>query len=380
MSEVFNLKKLYTAYFDCRKGKRETINSLVFEWNTERSLFSLLKDLKKREYKPGKSMCFVVKEPTPREIFAATFRDRVVHHLLVREIEDIGERMFIPFAFSCRKGKGTHQAVRKLKEGIRKASRNYRKEIYYAQLDIEGFFMSINHDILYSVLKKAVNKRNKSSKWKEEVLYLARIIISHKPTDNYNIKGDPSLLSLIPPRKSLFKSKKNKGLPIGNYSSQFFANLYLNRLDHFVKRTLKIKHYFRYVDDIILLELEKEKLKKYRDKIAAFLKKELDVSLSGKKTKIQSTSKGIDFLGYFIKQDYILIRRRVVRNLKIKMLDLRRNNSFKILTIISSYFGHFCHGNSFNLRKNTWEKLEKWNLENNYMPITAKTAKAFLKF
>ena len=149
MSEIFNLQKLYLAYFDCRNGKRKTVNALNFEWDLERNLFLLLNELKTKKYKPGRSICFAVKEPTPREIFAATFRDRIVHHLLVREINDMGERTFIFNAFSCRKGKGTHKAVKLLKQSIRRLSKNYSKEIYYAQMDISGFFMSIDHDILY---------------------------------------------------------------------------------------------------------------------------------------------------------------------------------------------------------------------------------------
>ncbi|MDD2913172.1 MAG: reverse transcriptase domain-containing protein [Candidatus Paceibacterota bacterium] len=356
MSEVFNLEKLYAAYLDCRKGKRKTVNSLAFEWNLERNLFSLLKDLKGEKYKPGRSICFVVKEPTPREIFAATFKDRIVHHLLVREIEYIGEKKFIFSVFSCRKGKGTHMAVRKLKEGIRKESENYRKKIYYAQLDIEGFFMSINHDILYSLLKDMIIKRkDRSFKWKNDILWLAKTVISHKPTENYTIKGNPSLLSLIPERKSLFRTRKNKGLPIGNYSSQFFANLYLNKIDHFTKRKLGIRHYFRYVDDIVILEKEEGKIENFVEIIEKYLRENLDVKISWKKTKIRPASRGIDFLGYFIKPEYVLIRKRVVKNLKLKIWNKKKGVE-NIFSLINSYFAHFLHGNSFNLRKNIYDK------------------------
>ncbi|MFA5722569.1 MAG: reverse transcriptase domain-containing protein, partial [Candidatus Paceibacterota bacterium] len=225
MSEIFNYKKIYFAYLECRKKKRKTINALKFEWDLEKNLIGLLKELKDRKYKPERSICFAVKEPTPREIFAGSFKDRIVHHLLIREIEAIGEKIFIYHSFACRKGKGTHKAVKKLGKGIRRASKNYRKDIYYSQLDIAGFFMSINQDILYAIFKKLVLKQNKSIEWKEELLWLGKIIIYNKPTSNYIMKGDISIFSLIPKRKSLFYAKRNKGLPIGNYSSQFFANL-----------------------------------------------------------------------------------------------------------------------------------------------------------
>ncbi len=362
MNEIFNLEKLYLAYLDCRKRKRKTINALKFEWDLERNLFLLLDELKSKKYKPGRSICFVVKEPTPREIFASNFKDRIVHHLLVREIGEMGERVFIFNTFSCRKGKGTHKAIKKLREGIGKASKNHTKEVYYAQLDIAGFFMSIDHNILCSLLEKLIRKEKKSFQWKSDILWLAKTIIFHKPINNYLIKGAPSLFSLIPPRKSLFRSGKFKGLPIGNYSSQFFANLYLNELDQFVKRILKCKYYFRYVDDIVLLENDKENLKYYRDKIDIFLQKELDLRLNKKKTKIQSIRKGLDFLGYFIKLDYVLVRKRVVGNLMFKLWKLKESPGFfeisllGILATVNSYFGHFCYANSFNLRKSVYEK------------------------
>jgi len=362
MSEVFNLEKLYLAYLDCRRGKRKTVNALNFEWDLERNLFLLLKELKAGKYKPGRSICFAVKEPTPREIFAATFRDRIVHHLLVREINQMGERAFIFNAFSCRKGKGTHKAVELLRKAIRKLSRNYSKKIYYAQLDISGFFMSIDHSILYQLVEKLICEKKKSVQWKEDVLWLAKIIIFYKPTENYIIRGNVSLFSLIPPRKSLFYSGEGRGLPIGNHSSQFAANLYLNELDQFVKRQLKCKYYFRYVDDLILLEENKERLKIFRDRINNFLIEKLKIELNDKKTKIQSIDKGIDFLGYFIKPDYVLVRKRVVARLMSNLIGLNEKPYLSIgslniaVSMVNSYFGHFRHANGFNLRKSVCDK------------------------
>jgi hypothetical protein len=359
MSEIFNYEKIYSAYLECRKRKRKTINALKFEWDLEKNINRLLKELKDRKYRPGRSICFAVKEPTPREIFAGNFRDRVVHHLLIREIEKIGENIFIYNSFACRKGKGTHQAVNKLREGIRKASKNYKKDTYYSQLDIAGFFMSINKYLLYSVFKKLAQKKNKSSRWKKELLWLAKKVIFNNPTSNYILKGDVSLFSCIPKRKSLFGTEESKGLPIGNYSSQFFANLYLNKLDQFIKRILKCKYYFRYVDDLVLIENDIEKLKKQRNRIDNFLIEKLRLKLNSKKTKIQSVEKGINFLGYFIKKDYILVRKRVVNNfrLKLKKIIESRNLNKEAISIINSYFGHFRHADSFNLRKSIYRKI-----------------------
>jgi hypothetical protein len=358
---------MYQAYLDCRETKRKTINALKFEYNLERNLFLLQKELETKKYKPGRSICFVVKDPSPREIFAASFRDRVVHHILVKEVEAMGEKSFIFDAFSCRKNKGTHAAVKRIKTFIKKVTENNKKEGFCLQLDISGFFMAIDRNILYSLFEKLVLEQNKSFKWNEDMLWLAKIIIFHNPTKNYIIKGNPSSFNLIPPRKSLFNSPAGKGLPIGNYSSQFFANLYLNESDQFIKRELKCKYYIRYVDDLILLDKNKKRLKDSGDKIDIFLKNSLDLELNSNKTELQSINKGIDFLGYFIKPKYMLVRRRVVKRLKNRLLkhciiyasndncgniDIKRLDL--ILAMINSYYGHFGHAFTFNLRKDIY--------------------------
>jgi RNA-directed DNA polymerase len=360
---IFSFEKLYLAYLDCRKRKRKTINALKFEWDLEKNLFLLLKELRSKKYKPGRSICFVVEKPVPREIFAADFRDRIVHHLLVREIESRSEKDFIFDSFSCRKGKGTHKAVTRLKRGIKKLSQNYSKEIYYAQLDISGFFMSINCPILYQVFRRMVLKEKRSVSWKKEVLWLAKTIIFYQPTKNYSIKGNPSLFSLIPSRKSLFNSSKETGLPIGNYSSQFFANLYLNELDQFVKRKLNCRHYFRYVDDLVLLSETMSELVYFKKNISYFLKNYLNLNLNNKKTKFKLVEEGINFLGYYVKPGYVLVRKRVVSNFIYRLKKINRGEycSSNRLAIISSYLGHFRHADSFNLRKKIFEKFN--NLE-----------------
>ena len=376
MGEIFTFKKLYRAYLDCRKTKRKTINALKFEYNLERNLFLLQKELEMKKYKPGRSICFVVTEPSPREIFAASFRDRVIHHLLVREVEAMGEKSFIFDSFACRKNKGTHSAVKKLKIFVRRAGENYKKGGFFLQLDISGFFMAINHDILYSLFEKLVLKQEKSCQWKVDILWLAKIVIFHKPTEDYVIKGNPSLFKLIPPRKSLFCSPEGKGLPIGNYSSQFFANIYLNELDQFIKRELKCKYYLRYVDDFILFGENKEKLEYFEDKINEFLKRKLYLELNLKKTKLQLINKGIDFLGYFVKPAYVLVRQRVVKNLKKKLMLCAESNNIdreglkNILAKINSYYGHFRYAFSFNLRKSIYEKALGGGLKEYFCRLT----------
>jgi hypothetical protein len=196
---------------------------------------------------------------------------------------------------------------------------------------------------------------------------LAKTIIFHKPTGNYIIKGDPLLFNLIPPRKSLFDSPDKKGLPIGNHSSQFLANLYLNELDQFIKRELKCENYVRYVDDFILLEKNKEKLKELENKIGLFLKNNLGLELKLNKTELKSINEGIEFLGYFINLDHVLVKNMVVSRFKNKLYNLKNGDIKKTQATINSYFGHFNHAFSFNLRKDIYEN-HLGELKNKFLP------------
>lgn len=360
MNTIFTFEKIYKAYIDCRKTKRKTINALKFEYNLERNIFQLKKELETRVYEPGRSICFVVKNPSPREIFAASFKDRVVHHILIKEIEKIGEKLFIFDTFSCRKNKGTHLAVGRLKSFIKKATENYKKEAFYLQLDISGFFMAIDHNILYKIFEEMIAKQKKPKQWKDELLWLAKIIIFHKPTENFIIKSQPCLFNLIPQRKSLFYAPIDRGLPIGNYSSQFFANLYLNKLDQFVKQNIGCQYYVRYVDDFILLGKDKKAFGGLENKINQFLQAKLSLKLNLAKTKFLQVSKGIEFLGYFLKPSYVLVKNSVIGRFKNKLYNLRNKmpknlDEGFVLSMWNSYYGHFNHACSFNLRKHIYE-------------------------
>ena len=366
---IFSWQNIYQAYLNCRKSKRKTMNALQFEWALERNIFSLQKELRERIYCPRRSIGFVVTKPKPREIFAADFRDRVVHHLFINQLEKIGERIFIFNSFACRREKGTHLTIKKLRKLIASATKNYQQKAFYAQLDISGFFTSINQRILYQILEKEILKQSRSHQWRKEMLWLSKVIIFSQPTKNYLWKGNLCLLKLIPPRKSLFQAEPNCGLPIGNYSSQFFANFYLNQLDQYVKRVLKVKYYVRYVDDFILLCPDKERLKSWTEQIDQFLKKDLSLELNPTKTKIRNLNRGIDFLGYFIKPTFLTIRQSVVKRLKEKLFcfdrELKVNDSNsqktkkerldKMLATINSYYGHFKHANSYHLRRSLYE-------------------------
>jgi predicted CopG family antitoxin len=362
-AQIFSFENLLKCYYECRKRKRYTINAIKFEVNFEAELLKLQKELKEHTYKPGRSICFVVTKPKPREIFAADFRDRIVHHILVGYLERIWEPKFIDQSYSCRKEKGAHRTLRDLKRYIKKASRNNRQPVYCLQADIRSFFVSLKKDILFELIKKQVKN--------PEILWLAKTIIFHNPTSDYYLKGDPHLFALIPDYKSLFKVPPNQGLPIGNLTSQFFANVYLNELDQFAKHTLKAKFYLRYVDDLVLLSQDKEQLKIWRNEINEFLRNRLKLTLHPQKQILQDINKGINFVGFIVKPNYVLMRRRAVANLKDKLWKFNQNlkeftesEKKQILSAANSYYGQFKHAQTFNLRQKLWQnnfgKLQKF--------------------
>ena len=330
---MFTIENLWKAYRDCLSKKRGTISALKFEMDCERNLFTLLDELQNRTYKISQHICFVITDPTPREIFAADFRDRIVHHLLCNEIAPLFERDFVETSFANRKGKGTHRAVQCLKFELRKGG-------YFLKLDIQAFFRSIDKEILYGILQNKINR--------DDVLWLCKTIIFHDPTKNYIFHGKYPK-NTIPASKSLFYAN-GKGLPIGNLTSQFFGNVYMNELDQYI-RSLCFRH-VRYVDDFVLFSENKEKLVSIIPKIDTFLKDRLHLSIHPKKIILHSVEKGVDFLGYFVKPDYTLVRRSVVSRLKKRLWNVEYDPS-----VLNSYFGHFLHANSYGLRKSICEKL-----------------------
>lgn len=375
---MFNLTNLITAYLSCRKRKRTTINALKFEADCETHLIKLQTRLKNKTYNPGRSICFIVTYPKIREVFAADFADRVIHHLLVNRIESFFEKRFIYDSYACRKNKGIHLAERRIKKALNKITNNQTTPACYLQIDIKSFFAQINKKILLQILEEKIYQMPEFKKDRQKILWLAKTIIFHDPAKNYRLKSRKELFNQLPPDKTLFKTPSHKGLPIGNLTSQFFANVYLNELDQFIKRKLKVKHYFRYADDMVLLSRNKNQLKKWRIEINNFLKHNLDLELNAKKDKLNSVYRGIDFVGYVIKPDYTLARNRVVKNLKTKLhffnqgLLLTSNNQKQIalpltqppakkeietmLATVNSYYGHFAHANTYKLRKNIYQK------------------------
>jgi len=353
METIFTLQKIYKAYRDCIKGKKNTTNALSFEVYREKNLPALLTELQNRTYKISRYIYFIVTEPSTREIFAADFRDRVVHHLLYNEIRPIFEATFIEHSYANRVGKGTHAAVRQLCQDMRYTNRF--GDGWCLKLDVRSFFRSIDKNILYSLIKDRIDAVMREEKvWYDEILWLCRRVIFHDPTSNYIYKGRLCLKSLIPKSKSLFFSR-GTGVPIGNLTSQFFANIYLNELDQFITKWLGCTRYVRYVDDFVMMDEDKDKLNLYIRQIDNFLIVTLNLHIHPRKIYLQPALHGIDFLGYFIKPTHTLVRQSVVRRFKDKLYHRRNQNdglfSVDDIPMIKSYLGHFGHANTYNLRE-----------------------------
>lgn len=349
---IFTIENLYFAYKECIKNKKRTINALKFEIQREPFLFQLLRDLQTRNYTIERHIYFVVTHPAPREIFAGDFRDRIVQHLLCKEIQALIEKDFSEHSFANRVGKGTHKAVKECKFYIRRGGIN-RSHLYYLKMDIKSFFRSMDKAVLLRILTgKIMSIDTRSALWKEEVLWLIEKIISNDPSANYLFKGNRKDRYLIPKHKSLFFGDKHKGLPIGNLTSQFFANVYLDALDHFVEDTLGITRYIRYVDDFVVFHESIEYLRNVEKEIESFLRTQLNLSVCKDKTILKNITNGIDFLGYFIKPTHTLVRRKIVRRFKGKLKKSLGDDGLgspRAVYMINSYLGHFKHAHSFRL-------------------------------
>jgi hypothetical protein len=261
--------------------------------------------LQSDSYIPLPLSCFAVKDPKIREIFAPDYKDRVIHHLIVDRIEEFIDKKFIFDCYSNRKNKGTHEAIKKLRKFLCGENR------YCLKSDIKSFFPSIDKNILWNLFSAHIGAiKEMREDEKTSILNVSRKIIFQNPISPLpRFTGNKKLLLSVPGEKSLFCAPKDKGLPIGSLTSQFFANIYLNELDRFIKHGLRIKQYIRYVDDFIILGKNKETLSKYRQDIQKFLEDKLKLSLHQKKTFVREKSKGIDFLGYIVKDKYVLVRK-----------------------------------------------------------------------
>ena len=324
-------------------------------------------------FEPNEQLGLIVSHPKTREIHAPDFADRVVHHLLVERLEKLYEPVFIHDSYANRKGRGGHAAVDRLQQFMR--SRNGQG--CYLQLDIHNYFNSINRPILYQMLCHRLHQCEQRAGL-PAAHALALRSLCHKLLANKvsTTMRDPAAAARVPPHKRLANAAPGCGLPVGNLTSQFFANVYLNALDQFVKHTLKCRHYVRYVDDFVLLADDAAQLRVWQTKINEFLAATLGLKCKDA-VLLQPLCQGIDFLGYRVFAGHRRVRPRVVAHCRAKLQDwaarhvpLRRSGFIptqslscrdesrstendaltQLQAMLGSYWGHFAHANSVRLR------------------------------
>jgi retron-type reverse transcriptase len=368
-----DLAELFAAYYQCRKNKRNTANALAFEVNLEENLIDLWRELNSGTYQPRRSIAFIIDQPVKREIFAADFRDRVVHHWLIGKLNPLFEKQFIYDSYACRVGKGTHFGINRADRFIRRCSANYTRDCFVLKLDIQGFFMHIDRKRLFNRLQLFIREKYQEQDW-PKVLEVTKKMVFNDPVRNCYQKSSPKKWVGLPASKSLFHAAPDCGLPIGNLSSQVFANFYMDMFDHFVKHDLGIKYYGRYVDDFIIVHQSKDYLKRLIPILRTFLTEELGLSLHPKKIYLQHYAKGLTFLGVVIKPNRIYIGARTKgnfyeaiqrQNVVIQDHKPGKAEQAQFLSSINSYLGILQHYHTYNLRKKMlWRYLSGywWNL------------------
>ena len=357
---LFDFARLHAAWLDCRRGKSQC-SRWQFEIGLERELLALRDELAARTWRPSPSVCFVTEQPKRREIFAAAFRDRVVHHLVVRHLEPYWERRFIHDNYACRRGKGTLAAVNRIQTFMRQVSANGSRRAFVLHLDIRSFFVRIHKETLFAILDDGLCRQN--APWQETMRWLLERIVFRDPASDAIRIGRG--FNAVPEHKSLFHTHNVCGLPIGNYTSQFFANVYLDRLDQFVKQTLKTRHYLRYVDDLILMHESREQLELWETAIDDFLRRELELELNHNRRQLVPVHNGLDALGYVVHLHHRLLRRRTVRRFRQHLAKVRwqqvrerthgcewlppRDGGAALMAQAMSYRGLLSHAQSRNL-------------------------------
>lgn len=312
---ITSFENLVAAYHECRRGKRYTDAALKFSFSVEQKLFELQGALLNKGWSPGASREFMVRDPKPRLIQAPPFADRVVHHALVRVIDPIFERRFIKDSYACRKGKGVHASIDRLQAFLRQRQPR-EAAVWVLQADISKYFASINHDRLMAIIGRAVGDK--------DALWLCRQIIGGYGYD------------------------QGVGIPVGALTSQLFANIYLDQLDHWIKDQVGVEHYVRYMDDFLILGESKDELWTFYEALADFLATRLSLRLN-RKTNVFPASRGIDFCGYRVWNTHVLPRKRNVKKARRKFHFLASQYHRGLITFeeirpyVTSFTGYMRH-------------------------------------
>ena len=315
--DVISIKNLFSAWKEFCRGKRSSKEVSEFELRLEENLFNFHEALVRGSFKLNPYKIAIIQDPKPRTIHIASVRDRVLYQAVHRKLYPLFDRSFIHDVYSSRDFKGTHAGVRRLREFSRKVSSNFTRPAYVLKCDIRKFFDSVDHGILLDHISKRIKDR--------KLLEFIHLIVDS------------------------FHHTPNKGLPLGNVTSQLFANVYMNKFDQFIKHKLKAKYYIRYCDDFVILNESIDTLKSLIPIIADFLKKAMKLDLHPNKVEIRKIHQGTDFLGYVSLPHYTLLRNKTRKRMLKKLENARRYyysgniSKEKLANIVSSYRGMLNH-------------------------------------
>ncbi len=335
----FLISELWQAYIDARKGKRKTVDEHRFELNDLENIFLLRDSILRRHYQPSRGVTFIVHDPVIREIVAAPFRDRLVHHFLYNICAEWWDRRFITDSYSCRVGKGVLFGQKRLAKHIRQATLNYSRPAFAASLDLRSYFLSLSHDKLYARAIWGLDRQfkldtpldklppnylvrenircdpNHRAKLYQTCKFLWHQIIYDDPMRDITVRGKPHEWAALPAHKSLFNRQPGHGIVIGNLTSQLLSNIFLDQFDRFVTMDLGYKHYGRYVDDFYIIVPMEQKERLLRDiaAIEAYLRDNLDLTLHPDKRRYQNVNIGVPFVGAVVYPGFIVPSQRAKR-------------------------------------------------------------------
>lgn len=354
---------LFVAFLCAKRHKTSKPYVHHFERNLNENITELCDALWTRTYKPEPSTCFVIQRPTKREVFAAQFRDRVVHHLYYNYTHQLFERTFIQDTYSCIPGRGTHYGIERMTQHIRQESNNWTRQCYALNLDIRGYFMHINRKTLLSLALASLSKmydhritKGDTMTWGDMIDYgfiewLTEEIALLDPTKGCRKVGNDSDWDGVDKSKLMSNAPEDCGLPIGNLTSQLFSNVYMNPFDQMVKRILLFNHYGRYVDDSDTICADRQRLENAIPVMRDFLKGELGLDMHMGKTQIIDVRYGVEFLGAFIKPYRTYLSNDTLEGIRRQVEDIKHMGREAAFRSINSLLGVMSHYASYNLRR-----------------------------
>lgn len=309
--KIILVENLLLAWEEFVANKKKRTDVRIFAQNLFPNILALHNDLINLTYRHASYEKFNIADPKPRIIHKAIVRDRLLHHAIYRILYPIFDKTFIYDSYSCRKEKGTHRAFKRLVELARKQSKNYSSPCWALKCDIRKFFYSVDHKILIELLSQRI--------------------------------ADEKLMKLLTEIIESFESSPGKGMPLGNLTSQLFANIYMDSLDKFVKHKLKVKYYLRYADDFMFIADNKKVLEEYLAGVGLFLSERLKLSLHSDKCILRKLNWGFDFVGYIAHPKFNLSRRKTVERMFVNLENKKGSNPEKLFASVQSYLGHLKH-------------------------------------